>query len=135
MRPGPRLLFAALAAGALAVSGPAAQAKGSGSGRKGPSTRAPRVAALVTDVARIEPLPVRAGAPSPTVTLDGVGEYQGILEVRRAAAGVGAVNEVALDDYLKGISEVPSSWPPEALRAQAIAARTYLLWVLGRGAA
>ncbi len=44
---------------------------------------------------------------------------------------MGAVNEVALDDYLKGISEVPSSWPPEVLRAQAIAARTYLLWTLG----
>jgi stage II sporulation protein D len=137
MRTGPRLLVAALAAGALALSGPAAQAKGSGSsGKKGTSsTKAPKVPALVADVARIEPLPVAAGASATTVEMEGVGEYRGILEVRRAGAGVGAVNEVALDDYLKGISEVPSSWPPEALRAQAIAARTYLLWVLGRGSA
>jgi stage II sporulation protein D len=129
MRPGHRLL-AALVAGGLAVSAPAAQAKGSGTKKP---TGPPRVPALVTDVARIEPLPTAAGSPSAdgrTVTLDGVGEYRGILELRRNGPGVGAVNEVALDDYLKGISEVPSSWPAEALRAQAIAARTYLLWTL-----
>ncbi len=32
-----------------------------------------------------------------------------------------------LEDYLKGIAEVPASWPTEALRAQAIAARSYAL--------
>jgi stage II sporulation protein D len=132
MRTGPRLLFAALVAGTLAVSGPAAQAKGGSSGKKPTSsTKAPKGPSLVTDVARIEPLPLAGAAAAPTVTLEGVGEYRGILEVRRAGAGVGAVNEVALDDYVKGIAEVPSSWPPEVLRAQAIAARTYLLWVLG----
>ncbi len=31
------------------------------------------------------------------------------------------------DEYLYGIGEVPSSWPPAALEAQAIAARTYAL--------
>lgn len=31
----------------------------------------------------------------------------------------------ALDKYLFGIAEVPNSWPTEALRAQAIAARTF----------
>ncbi|HEV7685166.1 MAG TPA: SpoIID/LytB domain-containing protein, partial [Acidimicrobiia bacterium] len=129
MRPGPRLL-AALVAGGLAISAPAAQAKGSGTKKP---TSPPRVPALVTDVARIEPLPAAPGSPwadGRTVALDGVGEYRGILELRRNGPGVGAVNEVALDDYLKGISEVPSSWPAEALRAQAIAARTYLLWTL-----
>ena len=128
MRSGPRLLLAALVAGGLAVSGPAAQAKGSGSKK---TTTSPKVPVLVTDVARIQPLPVTGSTTAPTVTLDGVGEYRGLLELRRTAAGVGAVNEVPLDDYLKGISEVPSGWPAEALRAQAIAARTYLLWVLG----
>jgi stage II sporulation protein D len=127
MLTGPRLLFAALVAGVLAVPvAPSAQAKGSPSSGK----KAPKVPALTTDVARIEPLAV----PGATVALDGVGEYRGILEIRRAGGGVGAVNEVVLDDYLKGISEVPSSWPPEVLRAQAIAARTYLLWTLGNGA-
>jgi stage II sporulation protein D len=129
MRPGLRLL-AALVAGGLAVSAPAAQAKGPGTKKP---TSPPKVPALVTDVARIEPLPAAPGSPSAagrTVALDAVGEYRGVLELRRNGPGVGAVNEVALDDYLKGISEVPSSWPAEALRAQAIAARTYLLWTL-----
>src|ERR1044072_3811311 len=126
MRPGPRLLFAALVAGALAVpAAPSAHAQGSGRGKK-----PPKVPALTRDVPRIEPLTL-SGA---TVALDGVGEYRGILEIRRVGGGVGAVNEVALDDYLKGISEGRPSWPPEALRAQAIAARTYLLWTLGNGA-
>jgi len=135
MRPGLRMLLVAVVAAVTGVAGPAAQAKGSSSRKPTTSTRAPKVAALVTDVARIEPLPVAAGAPAPTVSLDGAGEYRGLLELRRAGGGIGAVNEVALDDYLKGISEVPSGWPAEVLRAQAIAARTYLLWTLGHGAA
>jgi SpoIID/LytB domain protein len=128
--------FAALFAALLLAAAPgAAQAKGGSSARKppGPSSKAPKLPALVADLARIEPLPVPAGAPAPTVSLDGAGEYRGLLEIRRTGGGVGAVNEVSLDDYLKGISEVPSSWPPEALRAQAIAARTYLLWTLSNG--
>ena len=34
------------------------------------------------------------------------------------------------NDYLRGISEMPRSWPMEALKAQAVAARTYALnWI------
>jgi stage II sporulation protein D len=33
-----------------------------------------------------------------------------------------------VEDYVRGISEVPSSWPRDALAAQAIAARTYAYW-------
>ena len=34
------------------------------------------------------------------------------------------------DNYLRGISEMPRSWPMEALKAQAVAARTYALnWI------
>lgn len=36
------------------------------------------------------------------------------------------------DEYLYGIGEVPSSWPPAALEAQVIAARTYALNKIGR---
>ena len=128
MRTGLRMRVAAPVAALLAVLGPAAQAKAPTT-KKPPSP--PKAPAVVTDIARIEPLALPGAPDGPTVSLDGVGEYRGILELRRTAAGVGAVNDVALDDYLKGISEVPSSWPAEALRAQAIAARTYLLWVLG----
>lgn len=80
------------------------------------------------DAARVEPL-----SPDGAVRLEGVGEYRGGLELSRTAAGVGALNEVSLEDYLKGIAEMPAGWPAEALRAQAIAARTYALWVLQAG--
>jgi SpoIID/LytB domain protein len=128
MPTGPRLLLAALVAAVLALPTPTAQAKGSASKK---STTSIKVPMLVSDVARVEPLAVAGAVDGPTVALDGVGEYRGLLELRRNGPRVGAVNEVALDDYLRGISEVPSSWPAEALRAQAIAARTYLLWTLG----
>src|SRR5437763_6302045 len=129
MRTGLRMRCAALVAALLAVPGSAAQAKAPAT-KKPPSP--PKVPALLTDIARLEPLALPGtAADGATVSLDGVGDYRGILELRRTATGVGAVNDVALEDYLKGISEVPSSWPAEALRAQAVAARTYLLWVLG----
>jgi len=35
------------------------------------------------------------------------------------------------DEYLRGVAEVPSSWPEAALEAQAIAARTYVLTKAG----
>src|SRR2546428_966192 len=128
MRTGLRMRFAALVAVLVAVAASGAQAKAPATKKP---TSPPKVPALVTDVARIEPLALPGAADGATVSLDGVGEYRGVLELRKAAAGVGAVNDVALDDYLKGISEVPSNWPAEALRTQAVAARTYLLWVLG----
>ncbi|MGH2662235.1 MAG: SpoIID/LytB domain-containing protein [Actinomycetota bacterium] len=43
----------------------------------------------------------------------------------------GAAHVVALvpvEEYLFGVSEVPSSWPDTALRVQAIAGRTYAYW-------
>ena len=58
------------------------------------------------------------------------GRYRGALEVRPGLdGGVNAVNALALDDYVAGVvaGEVPSSWPREALRAQAVAARTYAI--------
>ncbi len=73
------------------------------------------------------------------VTLDGRA-YRGLLEVlRTAAGGVLAVNELPLEDYLRGV--VPEELGPkvfpeiEALAAQAVAARTYALANLGQFAA
>ncbi len=42
-------------------------------------------------------------------------------------AGATLINKLPLEDYLKGVvpSEMPSKWNTEALRAQAIAARSY----------
>jgi stage II sporulation protein D len=58
------------------------------------------------------------------------GRYRGGLEIRASAlGGVSAINAVAIDDYVRGVvaGEMPASWPQEALRAQAVAARTYAL--------
>jgi stage II sporulation protein D len=72
-----------------------------------------------------------SAAGAPTVELIGKGTYRGALEVRPAAVPgkLNAVNAVALDDYVRGVvsKESPPSWPPEALKAQAVAARSYAI--------
>jgi stage II sporulation protein D len=47
----------------------------------------------------------------------------------RVRNGAGAVVELRLEDYVGGVvsGEMPSSFPPEALKAQAVAARSYAL--------
>jgi stage II sporulation protein D len=58
------------------------------------------------------------------------GHYRGSLEFRPSPfGGMAVVNVLSLDDYVKGVvpGEVPSSWPVEALKAQAVAARSYAL--------
>ena len=74
--------------------------------------------------------PLRIGGTTP-VKLDGLGAYRGLLVFRRAPHGNGVMstNEVGLDDYVQGVvtSEMPASWPTQALDAQAVAARTYAI--------
>jgi stage II sporulation protein D len=58
------------------------------------------------------------------------GRYRGNLELRPAAiGGISAINALDLESYVRGVvaGEMPSTWPQEALRAQAVAARTYAL--------
>lgn len=55
-------------------------------------------------------------------------KYYGDFEYsRRAGEGMTVVNYVEIEDYVKGILpyEMSSSWPIEALKAQAVCARTY----------
>jgi SpoIID/LytB domain protein len=59
--------------------------------------------------------------------------YGGTLRVSGHSAGLALVEIVGLDQYLLGIREVPFSWHGQALRAQVVAARTYLAWTLGGG--
>jgi SpoIID/LytB domain protein len=49
-----------------------------------------------------------------------------IVKVSDDAAHV--VVSLSYDKYLYGLGEMPSSWPAEALKAQAVAARTYALY-------
>ena len=56
--------------------------------------------------------------------------YRGGFEFRPGRfSGVNAINAVRIEDYVRGVvaRESPSSWPLEALKAQAVAARTYAL--------
>ena len=59
--------------------------------------------------------------------------YAGSLWIGARSGRLGVVEEVSLDGYLMGIREVPFSWEIEALRAQAVAARTYLAYTLRAG--
>ena len=55
--------------------------------------------------------------------------YRGRLQVLVGGSGLRAINHVGLESYLPSVvgSEMPASWPQAALRAQAVAARTYAL--------
>ncbi len=59
-----------------------------------------------------------------------LGTYRGSLQFSPdGAGGVQTVNALGLDDYVRGVvaSEMPSTWAPQALEAQAVAARTYAI--------
>ncbi len=66
-----------------------------------------------------------------TTQTSGIGStydtFRGIVEVRRSpiSDNIWVVNTLELEDYMKGIAEVPSGWPTEAQKAQMIAARTF----------
>ena len=65
-------------------------------------------------------------------TMNGIsdGRWRSYLELRPSAAGgLTVVNALGLDNYVRGViaGEMPASWHPEALKAQAIAARSYAL--------
>lgn len=68
------------------------------------------------------------------LTVAGIGDYRGSIELTRDGAKLAVVNHVTVEDYLKGISEVPAAWPLEAQKAQAIAARTYALFEAAKNA-
>lgn len=54
-------------------------------------------------------------------------EYRGMLEFYKSAKGMVIINELPLEEYLYAVvpSEMPASYPKEALKAQAVCARTY----------
>lgn len=63
--------------------------------------------------------------------------YRGFIEIfptMKDNKGLTLVNALPLEEYLYGVvpSEMPTSWPIEALKTQAIAARTYVLSHLGQ---
>ena len=57
----------------------------------------------------------------------GIPEYRGSIELTLDDGNIYIVNEVLLEEYLYSVvpSEMPASYPTEALKAQAVCARTY----------
>lgn len=73
------------------------------------------------------PLQVSGATP---LKLIGTGTYRGSLVFRPSTGGgVMTVNSLGLESYVRGVvsAEMPSSWPQQALEAQAVAARTYAI--------
>lgn len=62
--------------------------------------------------------------------------YRGILIIQNKNKKLTVINDIELEDYIRGVvpSEMPPSWELEALKAQAVAARSYALANLGKRA-
>jgi hypothetical protein len=62
--------------------------------------------------------------------------YSGRLRLIREGAGLRVINHLSLERYITSVvgAEMPSSWSMEALRAQAVAARSYALAHMARPA-
>ena len=71
---------------------------------------------------------VAKGVAGP-IRIGGQGSYRGDLVVASKAGTGYVINQVEVDDYVRGViaNEMPSSWPRAALGAQAMAARSYAL--------
>ena len=69
---------------------------------------------------------VRLTTPTGFLRVNGQ-RYRGVIELRRTGATrLTAINEVDIEQYLYGVikGEIDPHWPPEAVKAQAVAART-----------
>ncbi|MEW6215104.1 MAG: SpoIID/LytB domain-containing protein, partial [Nitrospirota bacterium] len=56
--------------------------------------------------------------------------YSGNIEVWKGDSGLYLINELPMEDYVKGVvmAEVGSDWEIEALKAQAVISRTYAVY-------
>lgn len=70
-----------------------------------------------------------------TISLNGQ-NYRGSVRLYCDADGLTAVNHLPLETYIASVvgAEMPSHWPAEALRAQAVAARSYAMAHVARPA-
>ncbi|MBV9309485.1 MAG: SpoIID/LytB domain-containing protein [Solirubrobacterales bacterium] len=62
--------------------------------------------------------------------------YRGAIEFRAGSGGLQVIERVGLEDYVRGVisAEIPAGWSAEALKAQAVAARTYAITTKAGGA-
>ena len=82
-------------------------------------------------VPTLPPQPTPVAEPTPTPE---PGEWDG-SQTLRVLQKDGTVADMTMADYLWGVvaAEMPAAFEPEALRAQAVCARTYSLWKLRAG--
>jgi SpoIID/LytB domain protein len=80
--------------------------------------------------------PLEVAGKGNVLNVGGLGDYRGRLEFRPTTFGINTINAVGLEDYVAGVvaRESPSAWPLEALKAQAVAARTYAITTSKAGA-
>jgi len=64
---------------------------------------------------------------------DSSNTYRGDFEFRNTGGGLTVINKLGIEEYLYGVvsAEMQASFPLEAIKAQAVAARTYLISSLG----
>lgn len=96
--------------------------------------RAELLPAWGSATARVVPLPLREAWIDPAPGSDSLlvlrdRRFRGRLQIRPDGSRLQAINHIGLESYLPSVvgSEMPASWPQAALRAQAVAARTYAL--------
>jgi stage II sporulation protein D len=74
--------------------------------------------------------PARVRSEGEFTRLNGA-DYRGWIEIRRKKNGLLlVVNDLGMEDYLMGVvaEEIPFDWEFDALKAQAVASRTYALY-------
>jgi SpoIID/LytB domain protein len=57
--------------------------------------------------------------------------YRGTIVAQPSGGLLYIINVLPIEDYLRGLGEVPASWPLEAIKAQIVAARCYALTHMG----
>jgi stage II sporulation protein D len=96
----------------------------------GTQTLGPGLKVKVKDGTKAEALPgpLQFSGTGAALSLNGR-PYRGSLQVHSKSGTLQAINVVGLEAYLYGVvpAEVPHTWPAEALKAQAVAARSYAL--------
>jgi SpoIID/LytB domain protein len=102
----------------------------------GSYTLTPKLSLRILGAAKASPLTGPITFAPGTAPLSLGRRYRGSIQVDVTGGRLRAINVVNLEQYLYGVvpSEMPSGWAPEALKAQAVVARSYALAVRKTGA-
>lgn len=86
-------------------------------------------------IAELLPSPGSYNYASIKTTKYGTNNYRGDIEFRISGSSIVAINHIYLEYYVYGVvpHEMSNSWPIEALKAQAVTARTYAVRNMGGG--